>query len=842
MDRDRWRIVEQLLERVLEAEPHEREAVLAECGAQEDALRREVEALLAHEDALPPILAEGVGALVADFVESDAAATPDDPLVGDALGPWRVRHEIGRGGMARVFLAEREHGNFAQRAAVKVLRVGLDGELERARFESERRILAALDHPFIARLLDGGVAPDGRPYLVLEYVEGVPITTFCSSHALDVRARLTLFRDVCEAVAAAHAQLVVHRDIKPSNILVGSDRRPRLLDFGIARLLDDTPDAGPLTRTHWLTPDYAAPEQFRGERATTRTDVYQLGAVLYELLAEQRPFDPEARPRDPWRTGDAPPPSTHRRSLDPDLDAIVAMAMRPEPTLRYASVTALADDVRRHQEGAPVRARIGERSYRWGRALRRRALPIAVGATAAVALALWTTTVAVQNRRIRAALATAELERAKSTQVADFLVGLFQVTDPRLGRADTISARSLLDRGESRIEGLASQPALQAALLGVVGRVRSDLGAFEDGERALRRALALREAPGEADDVEHAQLHAGLGRVASIGGRLDTAAHHYARAYAMLQSLLGDTADATRDVLYAYAFTLHSARRHAEADTLFLRWERSLSPLDGSSSGLRPTQLLDVGLALRFGRERTPARRTEGERLIERAHTELRASDDASAADVSRTAAALARVLFDRRDYDGADQVLGEGIDALRSVHPNGHPELAAAMQMRASFLMDAGRVAQGMAAYDAAVIMASASYGSDHLMVAAMRGSYGDALRRAGQLDSAIAVLTRAEGELTRAAGPEHVMTLRTRANLGDVLAQVGAHATAESRLVSAWNALSQTRGADDRHAQFALAHLLRFYDATGRTREAARYRALVVDEPDAPRGTTIP
>ena len=351
MNVDRMRRVEAVLDAALTRDPTDWPALLDERCSGDPDLRREVEALLGRLDTAERFLESPPGAVAAAIVaeaRESGGWSGAGALEGRRIGAWRVVRELGRGGMSRVFLAERADGQFEQRVALKLLRPGLDSELDRERFRTERQILATLSHPGIARLLDGGMTEEGVPYLVMEHVDGVPLDRYCAEHDLPLAERLRLFRTVADATHYAHRNLVVHRDLKPSNILVAADGAVKLLDFGIAKLLQPGPESAAATRTghRWMTPQYAAPEQVRGDAVGTLTDVYQLGVVLYELLAGRLPFAD--------RTGslfeleraileeEPPPPSAvaarespaRGRVLRGDLDAIVMKAMQKEPDRR----------------------------------------------------------------------------------------------------------------------------------------------------------------------------------------------------------------------------------------------------------------------------------------------------------------------------------------------------------------------------------------------------------------------------------------------------------------------------------------------------------------------------
>jgi serine/threonine protein kinase len=444
---EHWRRVEEAFAAASDVAADRRPAVLAEsCGA-DHALRAEVEALLAAAD-------DGDGAArLRDLIgaEADALVAPGE-LRGRRLGAYRVVDELGEGGMGAVYLAVRDDDQYRTRVAIKLLQRGLDSPHAVARFRDERQILAGLDHPGIVRLLDGGSTDDGLPFLVMEHLEGVPITEHAELRGATVRARVELFLQVCAAVEYAHRQLVVHRDLKPTNILVTDGGTAKLLDFGIAKLLGDQLEreaARTQTGMHLLTPQYASPEQARGEPASTASDVYSLGAVLYELLtgapavriegtglaALQAILDVEpARPS-------VVAPASRRRALAGDLDNIVLAALRKEPARRYRSVEALSLDLRRYLDGRPVEARPGTWSYRAGKFLRRHRLPVAVAAAGlglvAVVGALYV--LRIVDARRAAERSVVEVERARrQTVTRNHELILLQARD-RLDRDPTAS-------------------------------------------------------------------------------------------------------------------------------------------------------------------------------------------------------------------------------------------------------------------------------------------------------------------------------------------------------------------------------------------------------------------
>ena len=500
--RERFHRCEELFHGALPLSGEERETFLRQgCGA-DAALRADVDRLLAaHEHA-------------GDFISSPAVvaagqwSAPDENLFGRLVGPYRIVREIGRGGMGAVYLAERADGQFEHRVALKVIKRGMDTDQVLARFRAERQILASLDHPNIARLLDGGSTDEGVPYFAMEYIEGEPIDAWTERRALSVEARLQLFLQVCGAVSYAHQHLVVHRDIKPLNILVTADGVPKLLDFGIAKVLHEGADDATSTVTgmRLLTPEYASPEQVEGRHATTVSDVYALGVVLYELLTGRSPY--RARSRTPLdvveavRTTDPERPSVVggteklRRRLKGDLDTIVLTALRKEPARRYQSVEQLGGDIRRHLDGLPVRARPDTFGYRAGKFVRRNRVPVAAGVLLGLALIAGTAATAYQAQQARLAQARAERSFADVRKLANALLFDYHDAIRDLRGARPVRERMVRD-ALGYLDGLAEEagedPALQRELAGAYDRIGdlqggepSSLGDTDGAARELR--------------------------------------------------------------------------------------------------------------------------------------------------------------------------------------------------------------------------------------------------------------------------------------------------------------------------------------------------------------------
>ncbi|MGE0359887.1 MAG: protein kinase [Vicinamibacterales bacterium] len=509
-----WRRAEAIFQDAVELPPDARAPFVARASGGDEALANAVHSLLDADASPGPTVGDLVAASAADWARESA-----DLTVGRRIGPYRVTALIGEGGMGRVYRAVRE-GEFAQDVAIKIVKRGMDTDAIVQRFRTERQILASLDHPNIARLFDGGTTDDGLPYFVMEYIVGQPIIAACRARGLDVAGRLRLFQAVCGAVQHAHQNLVVHRDLKPSNILVTADGTAKLLDFGIAKLLDDRAGAdGPrtLTEARALTPEYGSPEQVLGQPITTATDVYSLGTVLYELLTGERAHrlaahTPAAIEDAICRTEVAPPSTVVRsdprlsRRLAGDLDTIVGMALAKEPERRYQSVAALADDLGRHLANLPVHARPATLAYRTRKFVRRRRGLLAATAAVLVALAVGGVLVWRQAQETRAReLQGRALARTFLFEVHDSLRGLPGATSARRTIVET--AVQYLDALAAAVGGddaLRQELAVGYRRLGDIqgdDEQGANLGAVSEALGSYRKALAMLDAlPAAATD------------------------------------------------------------------------------------------------------------------------------------------------------------------------------------------------------------------------------------------------------------------------------------------------------------------------------------------------------
>ena len=547
LDRDRWLRIDELFDRVSALEGEARAQLLrTECGDDTE-LRAQVEALLRAHDTDVPLLDRGRDALIGLLADE-----PSPPLA--RVGPYRILREVGRGGMGVVYLAERDDADFHQQVAIKCLLPGVALPQLLERFRRERRIVASLVHSNIARLYDGGVTESGAPYFVMEYVEGEPLDVYCDRLALSVDDRLRLFATVCDAVQYAHQHLIVHRDLKPGNVLVSAQGQVKLLDFGIAKLLDDddAADASAARTAQLLTPAYASPEQVEGAPVTAASDVFSLALMLFELLTGRKAFASMSGPlsslravleSEPLRASDVVTAETapdgdpaaltraaHRgttpdrlqRRLRGDLDVMLERALRKEPSERYASAQSFVDDIRRHLKGEPIAAQPASVRYRAGKFVRRHRVAVLAGAAVLAAVvggagvALWQAGVARRERDL------ARLEATKAERVTNFVIGVFQSADPNEALGTTLTAREILERGTRMIEGeLSAEPVVQATVRRAIGRIYLQLSDFKQAHALIEQSLAQHRQQLGPDHVEVAEdLHA----LASVSQRIDVGA------------------------------------------------------------------------------------------------------------------------------------------------------------------------------------------------------------------------------------------------------------------------------------------------------------------------------
>jgi eukaryotic-like serine/threonine-protein kinase len=825
ISRARWQRIQAVFEEVVDSGPTERAARLAESCQGDTDLRNSVESLLASDQRSEDPIKNAVGAAAESLLEEH-----QDRLLGTRIGTYRVVSVLGHGGMSTVYRGERDDSQYQQTVAIKVLQHATLHPRLRSRLHSERHILATLDHASIARLIDSGDLEDGTPYLVMEHVDGESIDAYCDSRTLLVRERVELFVQVCAAVQYAHRNLVVHRDIKASNIFVTGDGNPKLLDFGIAKLLapESLSYTLPVTRLQEriLTPENAAPEQVLGRPITTATDTYSLGVLLYQLLTGRSPYrllsysqlqleraicmDNPTRPsqavvaklsgekdsdRNLLSDRRGLSPMRLRARLSGDLDAIIAMAMRKEPDRRYPSVEAFADDLNRHLLGRPVLARQGDWRYNTAKFLRRHMLAVAGFSAVFLGLALVAGVTLWQNHRIGLARDATAQERDRAQLVSAFLVDVFSQADPYNAQGREPTAKDLLDRGAENILGNVSlQPEVRAQLLESIGLAYRRQGLSERAIPLFEQAVAIRRQEHPFDEHRTAAALANLASALADGG-------HLIPAEANLQDALklsrhGDESPSleTADILRQLGqFELDAKSDPRYAIKLLIEalgiYRAALGdehlPVASTLSCLASAALWlgDLPLAERYQREAMNIFQA----VVSRNHPDR--------------AVALARlgyILTQGGKYQEAEQVLNEALDIERNVF-GADDQRVAEVQSHLGILYDRqGDLGRAIKATQTAVAIATDRLGLNHYLTGYYLADLANLYMKANDLAAAESNARQALAVYAQALPARHLYVASTRQLLGEVLLQRGAVAAAQVELRAALDINIALAGAD--------------------------------------------
>jgi len=877
----RWQQVQSLFDRFADSPEPDRSAQLAAQCADDPELLAAVQSLIKRDVQREDPLLDAVGAAAELLLEDHR-----DRLIGTRVGPYRVVSILGHGGMSTVYRGERDDSQYQQTVAIKVLQHAVLHPRLRSRLHSERHILATLDHPSIARLIDSGELDDATPYLVMEYVDGESIDAYCDSRNLFIRERIELFLEVCAAVHYAHRNLVVHRDIKASNILVSGEGAAKLLDFGVAKLLapESLSHTLPVTRLQEriLTPENAAPEQVLGRPITTATDIYALGVLLYQLLSGRSPYrllsysqlqleraicmDDPARPSQMAVSklrGESDSDRSRiseRRGLTPqrlqarlsgDLDAIVAMAMRKEPDRRYPSVEALADDLRRHLHGEPVRARQGDWRYNAGKFVRRHLFAAFVTSALFLGLVIIAGYTLWQNHRIGLARDATAQERDRAQQVSSFLVDVFSQADPYNAQGKEPTAKDLLDNGAAKISANANlQPEVRAQLLESIALAYRHQGQTERAIKLFEQAVSIRREERPMNNRNVAAALSNLARALADGGFFASAEAYLQQAIELVRADGADSQEAA-DILVQFGhFALNAKSDPARARLLFtqalgiyraLPGDQNLS-IAATLSALSSTAMWSGDFVV-------------GEQYQREALTIFRATVSRNHPDHAIALANLGYILTQRGKYAEAEQTLNEALEIERNVFGSDDlgvasiekdlgtlygregdlrramdstedalriatKRLGASSYMRGYYLdslahlkLSANDLAGAQADALEALRIYDAALAKRHLYVASARYLLGEIFLRKRMLPEAEAQLRTAVDIDTALAGADNWQTARSQASLAWILMQEGKDAEGEPMLVAAQSRLQATVGAQHPEAKQATSRLLQYY-----------------------------
>lgn len=876
MDADRWTRIQELFHRAAELPLAERDAFIdTECGADRE-LRDDVCALL-DEDARG-----------ASFLDRDVAHVANEVLgrgashqLPDTFGPYRITRLLGEGGMGVVYLARRD--DLGSEAAIKILRDAWLSPARRERFAIEQRTLAQLNHPLIARLYDADTLSDGTPWFVMEYVDGVPLTDYCRDHASSMADRLRLFRSVCEAVQHAHGHAIIHRDLKPSNIFVMQDGTVKLLDFGIAKQLDEDGGDADHTRTgvRLMTPAYAAPEQIRAGRVGIHTDIYSLGVVLYEVLTGRLPFDVAhrtpaeletliaehdpvkpsavARRRREHEGADARLPAASQSEWD-DLDVLCLTAMHKDPARRYATVDALIRDIDRYLGGQPLEARRDSVRYRSGKFLRRnwRSVSVAAAMFVVVVGLVVFYTVRLTNAR-NAALG----EAARAQRVQGFMVSLFEGGDQDVGPADSLRVLTMLDRGLKEARALDGVPQSQAELYETLGSIYQELGNYDRADTLLRAALAERRALFHGDHPDIANSLVALGLLLDAQAEYDSAEQLIRQALGMQQRILppGDPSIAKTTAALGRVFddqghypdaiatlgravTLLSAPGSQPSDLAATITELANShfyaghfaisdslnqralEMDRSLYGPRhpnvADDLINLG-AIQYEYGHFFA----AERDYREALGIIRAWYGTNNPETASALTMLGRTLIDEKKYDEAAPLLGEALDIQQRTYGPVHPRVASALNELGKVAQERGRLDEAAQDFRRMADIYKQIYHDKHYLIGIALSNLASVYVEKKQYAVADSLFRDVIRRYSETLAPDHQLVGIVHVRLGHTLVLEHKYADAEKELTSGYGILKALKNPPASWFNLARNDLVAVYDTLKQPDKAMPFRA---------------
>jgi tetratricopeptide (TPR) repeat protein/tRNA A-37 threonylcarbamoyl transferase component Bud32 len=798
--------VKHLFRDVADLSPADRQRYFEQHSVPRD-LRAELESLLGYDSDRRLTSLEAVSKEAFRFLEANEAGAHVS-IAGQVVGAYTLVSEIGHGGMGSVWLAVRNDGRFEGRVAVKFLNVALAGRASGERFRREGRILARLSHPSITRLLDAGVTPSGQPYLVLEFLEGEHIDRYCDSQSLSIEARVRVFLQVLGALAHAHANLIVHRDIKPANVLVTQGGQVKLLDFGVAKLLEDAEQPGEaalLTRESGcaLTAAYAAPEQMTGGVVTTATDVYSSGVLLFTLLGGERRIGSVVESVQAIANAEFP----RIPGVRGDLGTIVHKALKKDPAERYTSAAAFAEDLRRYLDHEPIRARPDTWSYRTATFFRRRWRVVAAAAVATLLIAAFA---AFYTVRLAAERNRARLEADKATKVSDLLTTLLTAADPY----DTPgikepTVRGLLDAGAARAQKeLAGQPELKGQLLTVIGRVYQRLGLYDKAQPLLEEAVAAGRARPESAALATSLNE--LGVLHRAKGDYSGAAPILEEALAMRRRLLGQEHQDVAQTLSALAVVYRNLGDLTRTESLLRESLRIRRRVLGDQNSETGTSMNDLGLLL-WDRGQL----TEAAPLFRQSLAILRKTFGEDNANTASVVDNLALVTEDLGDAVTAEALFREGLAIRRKVLDKKHPDIALSLNNLSHVLRESGRYEEAASMLREALDIARPALGSDHPIIAAYMVNLGSVLLAQGQATMAEPLMRQAVEIRRRKYRPGDWRTAAAESLLAAALMDLGRYPEAGPLLLNAQQKLKDVPGGQGLAARANQERLARFKSA---------------------------
>lgn len=788
MDKDRWKQITDIVDEVLQADSQSIKKGIIEnrCGDNEE-LKIEVRKFLGSiEDSSEywTSLFQSNRLFIGEITENyenisnsgflkKAASLPDvEDVIPNQIGPYQIKKRIGFGGMGEVYLASRIDEKFNQNVALKLMRHGVSSQNQARRFEQERTILSSLNHSNIARLLDGGISEDGRSYYVMEYVDGIPITNYCEINQCNLDERIHLFKQVCKAVQYAHSNFIVHRDLKPDNLLVNSEGVVKILDFGIAKMIDDSLDEQSLLQTssglRMLSLKYAAPEQITLDPITTATDVYSLGTLLFELITGSHPLDLKNRTlqeteyiirnREPAKPSSL---ATHwKTELKGDLDAIILKALRKESADRFDSAQSMLDDIKRFEKSLPVSARNDSVIYRSRKFVKRNSLPLSfIGFILILTIGF----TLFYTQRISEEKRFAELQTQKAQQVTSFLMDLFEASSPMQSGGKVVTARDMLMRGEEDAEKLEGYPEIKAQMYEVIGEIYRRLGQYDKSESLLRQSITIRQEIYGDYHAETVGTFDKLGLLLINKGEFFTADSLLSLALDIRENYIHSSGPDMAETLSNLAYAKRRVGDTVQAEELY---RRSLEIRENNLGKDHPSTIENMNSLGVVLHSKAKYRETEAlfREILERRQSLLAPIHP----DVAISQNSLGALLMNLGDYQQADSLLNRALSVRRMLYGDNHPFVALTLNNLAISHTEQGKISKAIEYVNEAYRIRLKQLGHNHTNTAITKFTIAKLMLETSRPDSALKLYKEAYLTFYNNLSPDHSLTARTMVGIG--------------------------------------------------------------------------
>jgi serine/threonine-protein kinase len=844
MDNTQWHVIESILDEALQLPEEKRASYLNLACDDNSSLHEEITGLLTAIEISEetPFLQKSFAknrAIIEDLTKDQSQSK----FIGHTIGAFTLTERIGSGGMGGVFKAERSDGQFNQVVAIKLIRKVFHSKQIFKRFELEKKILAGLSHPNIARLYDGGVTSDGYPYFIMEYIDGMPIDAYCNHQKLSIPQRLSLFKDICKGIEFAHQNLVIHCDLKAQNIYVTRDGLVKILDFGIAKLLDtknvsEENVETPPDQQFW-TPQYAAPEQTTDKNCTTATDVYALGILLHKLLTDTYPLQLKNKTRSEVeeivsRSIPAAPSasldksedaekiakvrqtkrSELKRMLSGDLDALVLKSIRKKPEQRYASAGQLLEEINRFENNIPLLARKGTLKYRAFKFLKRHKAGTTFTAIIVLMITLFAGfyTFKIDKERLQA-----QAEAAKAESVTSFLIGLFEASNPTEARGDTISARELMQRGLGQADALQNQPGVQSQMLETIGRVYRELGQYKEAKTLLSRALENSKTNYGLKHTETAGNLDHLGMLLSDQGLYPEAETLLRQSLATRRDLQEADNPALAQTMSHLAYALRKQGRYDEAEELYRAGLQIRMQHFGSDHPLTVASMSSLGTTLH---NKGDYKATE--KLYRQVLVSNRELLGPAHPDLAMNLNNLGALLMNMGQFKEAGNLLEEALTMRQKIYGSSHPKVALSMNNLALALRNLGDYEAAAPLYTKALEMRTKLLGESHVATAVSQFCFAKLMLRTNRPDSALTLYKKALATFRDKLPENHSFTIRTKMGLGSTMMALGNPEKAELLLEEGFMQIQEIHADTTLEKAIAEMEMGIFYYQTGRYNRA--------------------